>query len=126
MTRLLRNDIILILCLILVVAAFGAAYFFFREEGSSVTVKVNGEVYGTYSLLEDTSVEIFSEHSEGGYNLLVIKDGKAYVEIASCPDGVCAKHKPISLERESIVCLPNKVEISVDKAEKSNAPDVII
>ena len=57
-----------------------------------------------------------------GLNRLVIKDGKAWVETASCPDGICAAHKPIHREGESIVCLPNKVVITVSTATAATNP----
>lgn len=123
---LLRNDIIFILCLLIVVSSLGIFFFLFRKEGNSVTVTVNGEFHSTYSLSEDTTAEIITGENGEGRNLLVIKDGKAYVESASCPDAICAAHKPIFRERESIVCLPNRVVITVDKISSSDEPDVIV
>ena len=66
--------------------------------------------------------DVYTE--DGGHNRLVIKDGKAWVEEASCPDGICAAHKPIHREGESIVCLPNKVVVTVVTAEGGDNPDV--
>ena len=53
------------------------------------------------------------ESEGGGYNLLVIKGGEAYISEASCPDGICSSHRPIKHEGRTIVCLPNKVVITV-------------
>ena len=46
-------------------------------------------------------------------NLLVIKDGKADVTEADCPDKLCVHQKAISKTNETIVCLPNKVVVQV-------------
>ena len=113
----IKNDVILIITLAIIVSSFGAAYFFLREEGRTVCVKVDGVVYGEYSLDADMTLEIVSEK---GHNLLVIESGAARVESASCPDGICSSHRPVSRVGESIVCLPNKVSITV-----KGAPDEV-
>ena len=59
-------------------------------------------------------------------NRLVICDGKAYMETATCPDGICVAHRPIFRNGESIVCLPNRVVITVTTATKTDTPDVVI
>ena len=50
----------------------------------------------------------------GGYNILVIKNGKADVIEASCPDHVCVDQRAISKTGEAITCLPNKTVITVE------------
>lgn len=118
-----RNDIVFILALVIICTFVGLSFFFFRETGDSVTVTVDGKDYGTYALSNDVTVEI--KNADGVVtNTLVIKDGKAHVEYASCPDGICVAHKPISREGESIVCLPNRVVITVVSSESSNEPDI--
>lgn len=118
----LRNDIIFIAVLLIVVSAIGLSYFFFRGEGDTVEVSLGGKERGSYSLNEDRTVEIKSER---GYNILVIKDGEAYVSEASCPDGICSAHKPVSRDGESIICLPNEVVISVSAKDSENTPDIV-
>ncbi len=122
--RLRRNDVIFIVALLLVVAIAGACLYFFRGEGDTVTVSVDGEVIATYPLDKDRVEDIHT--GKDGLNRLIIKDGKAWVEKASCPDGICAAHKPIYREGESIVCLPNKVVITVKTADTTNEPDMVI
>ncbi len=119
-----RNDVIFIAALLLAVALIGLAFFLLRGEGDTVTVTVDKARYGTYSLSEDATVEIRTGANGEELNILVIKDGKAYVETATCPDGICAAHKPISRDGESIVCLPHKVVITVVTGSEE-APDVI-
>lgn len=109
--RLRRNDLIFIAALLAVVAIAGACFFFLRGEGNSVTVSVDGKVIATYPLDKDRTEDIYT--ADGGHNRLIIQDGKAWVEEASCPDGICAAHSPIHREGESIVCLPNEVVITV-------------
>lgn len=121
----LRNDIILIAA-ILLVAAVGLLYLFvFRSVGDTVKVTVDGELYGVYSLSEDVVVDIITGEDGEGLNRLIIRDGKAYMEEASCPDGICVSHRPIFRNGESIVCLPNKVVVTVFTENDSSSPDIV-
>ena len=122
--RLRRNDAIFIAILLVVVMVAGACLYFFRGEGDTVIVSVDGKVIAAYPLNVDRVEDIRT--GEEGLNRLVIKDGKAYVETATCPDGICAAHKPIHREGESIVCLPNKVVVTVKTADTADAPDIVV
>lgn len=119
-----RNDVLFIAVLLLIVVLAGAAFFFLRGEGDSVTVSVDGKHYGTYPLHTDLTLSIRTGEGGEQQNLLVIRDGKALVESATCPDGICAAHKPISREGESIVCLPHRVVITVHTTD-GEEPDII-
>jgi len=119
--RKIRNDILLVAILLAVISAAGLVFFFLRGEGDTVEVTVDGQPFGTYSLERDVRVAIVTER---GSNTLVIRDGRAWVEEASCPDGICAAHRPIKRSGESIVCLPNKVVVTVRSAG-AESPDVI-
>lgn len=121
--RCLRNDVILIFAVLLVATVIGLLLALTGKEGDTVTVTVNGAPYGSYSLYENRTVEIVTE---AGTNCLVIKNGEAFVEAASCPDGICVAHRPIKSTRESIVCLPHGVVISILRAEDENAPDLVV
>lgn len=85
--------------------------FWPRQQGSMVTVSVDGQQVGTYPLEENLSQPI------SGYDsftlTLVIDGGKAYVSGSTCPDLICQHHAPISKVGEQIVCLPGRVVISI-------------
>lgn len=124
--RKLRNDLILIGVLLVVLVLVGLAFWLFRGTGDTVIVEVDGKVFGTYSLSKNQTVEIHTGEGGKELNLLVIKDGKAFVETATCHDGICAAHSPIFREGESIVCLPHKVVITVKRTGGEAAPDIVI
>lgn len=110
-----RNDLILILGIICI-AAF--AYLLHERmqnvDDGIVIVKVDGEEKGTYRLSEEQTIEI-----NGGTNILQIKEGKADMTEADCPDKLCVHQKAVSKNGESIICLPNKVVIEVKSSEQS-------
>ena len=116
-----RHDILFIAVLLFLCAAAALGLYVFREDGDTVTVSIDGQLYAEYPLTEDRVVELISD---GGFNRLVIENGYAYVEEASCPDGICSSHSPIGHNGESIICLPNKVVIEIHRREQ-NQPDII-
>ena len=108
--RKTRNDIITVCILLdLVISAF-LVFKIGKTQGNSVEILSGGERIFSLKLTEDTERII---ESKNGSNTLVIKDGKAYVTSASCPDKICAKHNAISRVGETIVCLPNELVIRV-------------
>lgn len=109
---------------IIVIAAISAFLIIrlFADDGAVAVVTVDGKRHSSYPLCEDREVVIETE--DGGTNILVISDGEAYIRSASCPDGICSRHKPISSTEESIICLPNGVVITVEGEPSSDAPDV--
>lgn len=120
-----RNDLLFIIALMVTVMLAGAALFFLRSEGDAVTVTVDGVVYGTYPLAEDTAVDLPTYGN--GHNRLVIRDGVALMENADCPDRICVAHRPISRQGESIVCLPHRVVVTVVVAQRDDtAPDLVV
>ena len=119
--RKVRNDIIFISLILSVITVAALVMFLTRTEGDTAVVTVDGRIYGEYPLDSDRTVEI---KNGDGYNILVIKDGKAYVSEASCPDGICSSHRPIRHNGESIICLPNKVVVEV-RTQGGNLPDII-
>lgn len=119
------NDIILIF-LLLLIAAIGIVYLFcFRSSGDTVKVTVDGKIYGTYALNKDITVDIYSGADNACLNRLIINGGKAYMEQATCPDGLCVQHRPIFRDGESIVCLPQKVVLTV-VANNTDEPDIVV
>ncbi|MBR4282202.1 MAG: NusG domain II-containing protein [Clostridia bacterium] len=117
----IRNDVILIVSILLVASLALAYLFIFRDRGDMVKVTVDGEFYKEYSLSQDITEDIRMGEN---LNRLIIEDGKAYVEMATCPDGICVDHSPIYRNGQSIVCLPNRVVITVVKGD--NTPDAVI
>ena len=122
--RAIRNDIILILC-ILLIASIGVLYLFvFRDKGDTVKITVNGQIYGAYSLNQDKVIEICQGEDNKTINRVIISDGKVRMEYATCPDGICVDHSPIYRDGESIVCLPQKVVVTVI-TDNTSSPDII-
>lgn len=112
-----RNDIILALAVIVAAAGFWLGSELLKEDGAFAVVTVDGTETARYSL--DTDAEIRLDSENGGYNILVIKNGKADVTEASCPDHVCVDQRAIGRTGEAITCLPNKTVITVEGPDEA-------
>ena len=110
-----KNDLILIFgILILSLFFYGGMHLWQKshtDDSAYVEVKIDGEIYGTYALDEDIRERI--ESADGGYNILVISDGKASIEEANCPDKICVNHRAVHYSGDSVVCLPHKLTVTV-------------
>lgn len=101
-------DIILIVSLVVLSLVLILVFWLGGKTGEYVVVTVNGEEVGTYSLAIDGEYQL-----NGGTNTLVIKSGKAYIGHANCPDKLCINQGKVSRTGERIVCLPNKITVTV-------------
>ena len=112
--RKIIADLILIFCVVLVALSVFLVAFLRSEDGVFVSVRIGDGESVMYSLSEDGEYKLL-----GGKNILVIKDGKAYMSHADCPDKTCVRTGAISKTGEQIICLPNRVYISIIGAEET-------
>ena len=123
--KLLRKTDILLIAILAVIPvcmlAFNMISAMNRTETRLVILK-DGDVFGTYPLTEDRIIEI------GKTNICEIRGGEVKMTLADCPDQICVHSVPISRYGGTIVCLPNKIILSIEGAEDNkdtDAPDAI-
>lgn len=93
------------------------------EEGQYLRIEKDSKLYDEVPLNEDREIVI---EGSGQYNKIVIKDGKATMEEANCRDQICVHMHDISLDGETIICLPNRVFLEVvDKSKSIDGIDKI-
>ena len=113
--RISRNDVIFLAILLAVVTVFLVIYERTgtrADAGACVRVTVDGSVYG-----EEQEIPIVQDGVTT--NVLTIRDGRADMTEADCPDKLCVHQKAISKNHEMIVCLPNKVVVEVTGSEEN-------
>ena len=103
-----RIDIIVIASLLLLSLITLLIINLAKKEGALVRVEIDGEIYGEYSLSTNNEYTL-----NGGTNILTIKDGVAYMTYSECPDHTCERVGKIKFVGETIVCLPNKVAVTI-------------
>lgn len=119
----MKKKEMIVIGLILVIAMLGMLYMTMsKKEGDKVVISVGGKVLKEFSLNKDITYEI---KGINGTNILQIKDGKASIIEASCPDKLCVHQRSIEFNGESLICLPNQVVVTV-QGSKTNDIDGIV
>ncbi len=107
------NDIILVLVLLISALSVFIIWRVTREEGTYAVVYIDGVKSNDYPLSASGEYPL-----NGGTNILVISDGKAYMKEADCPQQRCVRTGVVSLSGESIICLHNRVEVRIEGGEE--------
>ena len=115
-----KNDWLLIAVLLVAAAGIYVATQYYQKvstQNAVAVVTVDGVEYGRYPLSEYHTETIRFE--DGSYNRVAIQDGYVSMPEASCPDQICVHHSRISRNKETIICLPDKVVITIENGEDS-------
>ena len=105
-----RGDIGLIVGCLLAALICCSLWLGLRRDGAAVVVEQDGKETARYALDENKTVRI---KGQGGYNLLVIEGGEAWLLEADCPNLLCVKTGKIRYAGQSIVCLPHKLAVRI-------------
>ena len=103
-----RLDIIVIASILLASLSLLLILNLTKKEGALAVVEIDGQVVAEYPLYKEGVYSL-----NGGTNVLVVEGGTAYLNYSSCPDHTCENIGKIRYVGETIVCLPNKVTITI-------------
>lgn len=109
-SKKLRNDILLVAGIAIFAVLLFVIFKINLRDGNLVKVTVDNKVKHCYNFNEEGEYTISSGKKS---NILVIKDGTAFIKSADCPDKICVHHRPISKVGETIVCLPHKLVVEI-------------
>ncbi len=114
----------LILIVLLMILGIVPLFFIFTNDnvGNKINIDVNKTRYGTYSLKKNQTIRI--KQPNGHVNIVEIKNGKARMKYSTCTNQNCVHQGDIESENQNIVCLPNKVIVTVDSSDDSNFDSV--
>ena len=93
----------------------------FRQPGETVTIEVNGQAL--YHLDLNTSQQVTVTGSIGE-TTIKIDHGAARVIHSDCPEKICIKTGKIQRAGQVIVCVPNRVVVTIE-GKRKNQFDVI-
>lgn len=119
------NDIILAAVILLIAVAGLLLMNSNKTQGDFAVVKIDGVEKHRYPLSENLTVDIVTGKEDENINILVIKDGEAFMTEADCPDGICVAHRPIKNTGESIVCLPHKIVVEIQSKDSVDELDAV-
>jgi hypothetical protein len=117
--RFRKGDLIAIVCVLALAGTLALILMPCRSSSSDLMVEVyqNGRLIRQIPLRENASFTV-----NGAYeNTVLVENGAVFVLEASCPGNDCVRSGKISRSGQSIICLPNKLEIRI-----SGEPEVDI
>lgn len=98
----------LLLLVVLLIAVALSVWVATRPDGSEARVYVDGELRCVLPLSKDGETQL----ADVGM-VITVADGKVSVKESNCPEQLCVHSAPISGKGGMIVCLPNRVVITV-------------
>ena len=99
-----------------------------RQENANIAIKVDNKLVKEIPLNYSGDSKIYSFNFSTHTGYIESKNGKVRIlELPKdlCPDGICAKTGWIDKDYQSIVCLPNKIVITVEGTGSKSNIDVI-
>lgn len=110
-TKKHRWDILVIAALLSLSLALLIVINLLKKPGDVAVVEIDGQIAGEYPLSNNGTFPL-----NGGTNVLVIEDGVAYLNYSNCPDHTCERTGKIRYVGQTIVCLPNRLTVTVKGA----------
>ncbi len=118
-TKKYRADVIVIATILALSLLLVLVMTLTKKQGAVALVEIDGVVAGEYSLDVEGTFPL-----NGGTNVLVIEGGTAYLSYSNCPDHTCEKTGKIRYVGQTIICLPNRLSITI-KGEASDGVDLV-
>lgn len=116
-----KNDILLISALLLLALILWAFTFLLRTGGGEAVVTADGVEAARLPLSRNAVLTVGEgEHT----NTVVVENGEVYVSEASCPDRVCIRQGRVRYDGQTIVCLPNRLVVTV--VGGGGGPDAVV
>jgi len=85
-----------------------------RGEGMVAVVSVDGEVYERIDLSKVREEYDLDVATEFGRNIVHVEPGAISVTHADCPDHICIMQGKLSGSGIPIICMPNRLVISIE------------
>ncbi len=109
--RVRRGDLLIFL---VILSSLIISYVFFRHSGKAgayFSVRVDNTQ--TYHLSLD-STGVYKVNGPLGVTVLEVRNGEVHITDSPCSQKLCVHMGAISKSGEAIVCLPNKVVITIE------------
>ena len=103
--------LIIIAAAVFIAGIIGCVLVLNAPKKNTVIIKSGGKVLYTLDLSKEDDRTFEVKSSDGGVNLIEIKDGKIRVKSADCPDKTCMRMGWLESSAMPVVCLPHRLVI---------------
>ena len=116
----------LILLGVIVILSAIAAFQLGQASASHAFIYKNGELTDTVNVSAVKAPFTITLESGGNVNVIAIEHGRIRMLSADCPDGTCVRQGWISGGVFPIVCLPNRVVITLEGGDNGIGVDAVV
>ena len=116
---------IIILSGVVIISAI-TAFLLSRTPASYARVYSDGELTATVNLADVPESYMFYATGTHGNNIISVEQGRIRVFAASCPDLICVRQGWVSNGLVPIVCLPNRLVITLDDGNNDKGVDAVV
>jgi hypothetical protein len=88
-----------------------------RTSGSVATVRVDGKIVATFELASPAPRTLRVAGVLGPVDIATDGKGSIRVVDATCPDQICVKTSPARSPGDQIICVPNRMVITVERGK---------
>ena len=109
-SKIIKSGDWLIIIIFFLLIAISVKLLWNLPQGQYLEIYKNNEILGTYSLNQQLKKQI---HGSEGVTEIVIDNGKVRFSSGPCPKKYCIHQGWIKKANQTIVCIPNKISISI-------------
>ncbi len=96
----------------------------FTSGAEMVEIRVNSKLYASYKLSEISDEITVNINTEYGDNTLKLSKKAVWMTGSSCADKLDVKCGAISKPNQTIICVPNKVSVTIKGSQKNSIDKV--
>jgi len=97
-----------------------------QEQGSYAQIYHDGTLTETVNINAVTEPFTITVESGSGNNVIKVEQGRIRMLAADCPDGTCVRQGWISGGIFPIVCLPNRVVVTLTSGDSGFGVDAVV
>ncbi|PRR76629.1 NusG domain II-containing protein [Clostridium thermopalmarium] len=117
--ELKKLDIIIIVVLLIlsIIPSIYLMLFKSDNENSNIVIKVDGELTKSVPLKNENKSNIYEFNFDNNIGYVEVKNGRVRMlemDKEVCPEGICSDTGWIENSYESIVCLPNRIIVTIE------------
>ncbi|MDD2482500.1 MAG: NusG domain II-containing protein [Lutispora sp.] len=117
-----KGDILLLLIIFIAGMSYFGLKFLYKDTGDkTIVISVNGKEYDRIAMSNLNGEKLIHIDLEEGRHIDIKIDSQgAHVSDAICPDKICVKTGVIDKVGQSIVCLPNRVQVFIEGSAETD------
>ena len=124
--KMKKGDILLLgIVLLSIISYIGVRLVYKDTHDKAIVIAVEGKEYDRFFMNNINGKRLVHiDLGSGKFIDITLDQNGVYVSDVVCPDRICVKTGIIDKVGQSIVCLPNKVQIYIEGSQKTDIDDV--